>query len=920
MKKKLHIIAFLLFVSSVSVATSQTLTIGSGTVASTTFPFYNYYENNQTQILFLQSELGTAKQITTIGLDIKYVTPTAQYRDMANFTIKLKHTSTTSFGTAYESMAGATTVYSPGTYVLPSSTGVFTMDITDFSYDGTNNLIVEILWGDNGEYCSSSDSYTVNCTTNASYMVVEGHADSETPPTYDGRSYNRPNVVFGYTAEPIITTTSISSITPTSATGGGNITHVGTSAVTVSGVCWNTSTNPTTSNSKTTDGPTSATSFSTNLTSLSAQTYYYVRAYATNTQGTGYGSNVNFWTLSTEPTNHSASFTATANGSTQIDLTFNAASGYGADGYILLRKTSSAPSSGGVSDGAAPGSLSLSDATLVTTITSDAATSYSNTGLTGGNTYYYLLIPYNYNGSNNETYNYYTGGTIPGANAYLAESYTAKGLIVAGDYTNNGTFIQTSDDNYFGMTGTSKSMTGSGTYTNAKVCINGTITYNGTSTSELTKTMVNTAKTFTINNSKTYYNGRMTINGTLVISATSSEIRNSANWTNNGTFTANTTSLVTFNGSSGTTQTIGGTASSYFYNATINNTSGNVTLGINTTITNTLTLTSGKIYTSAYTLNIGTTSSNGSISGGSSSTYIVAYDNLGTIGSLKRFVNSNAAYSYPIGDASNYTPLTFTLTSNGGLTNAYLTIHTKNIKIPGLNEAFTAYLNRYWNVTESGFTSPTYDMTYTYVDADLVGSETGMLPIKKSGSTWYKPTGSSFSTPTAQGTGSFNAGTNTLTWTGLSTFSFFSGVPDLAVTLPIELISFTGEKNGNNNILIWETSSEHNNDFFTIEKTTDGTNYEVVGTIDGAGNSGSYLQYMLTDYDVREVINYYRLKQTDFDGKYTFTNDISIDNRINSSAKEIKMITNILGQEVNEYYRGVVIIMYSDGTSKKVIQ
>jgi hypothetical protein len=90
-----------------------------------------------------------------------------------------------------------------------------------------------------------------------------------------------------------ITTTSISSITNNSASGGGNITGDG---VTERGVCWNTSINPTISNSHTSDGSGSG-SFSSSLTSLSAGIFYYVRAYATTSQGTSYGDTVTFTTL-----------------------------------------------------------------------------------------------------------------------------------------------------------------------------------------------------------------------------------------------------------------------------------------------------------------------------------------------------------------------------------------------------------------------------------------------------------------------------------------------------------------------------------------------------------------------------------------------------------------------------------------------
>jgi len=81
----------------------------------------------------------------------------------------------------------------------------------------------------------------------------------------------------------------------TTATSGGNITSDGGAAVTARGVCWATTSTPTTANSKTTDG-TGTGSFTSSLTNLSANTTYYVRAYATNSAGTAYGSQVSFIT------------------------------------------------------------------------------------------------------------------------------------------------------------------------------------------------------------------------------------------------------------------------------------------------------------------------------------------------------------------------------------------------------------------------------------------------------------------------------------------------------------------------------------------------------------------------------------------------------------------------------------------------
>jgi uncharacterized protein (TIGR02145 family) len=90
---------------------------------------------------------------------------------------------------------------------------------------------------------------------------------------------------------PTVTTAAVSSITQTTAACGGNVTSNGGSAVTARGVCWSTSSSPTTANDTTMNG-TGTGAFTSSLTGLTSNTPYYVRAYATNSVGTGYGAAV----------------------------------------------------------------------------------------------------------------------------------------------------------------------------------------------------------------------------------------------------------------------------------------------------------------------------------------------------------------------------------------------------------------------------------------------------------------------------------------------------------------------------------------------------------------------------------------------------------------------------------------------------
>ena len=122
-----------------------------------------------------------------------------------------------------------------------------------------------------------------------------------------GTSYGGDST-FTTLAKPTVTTATITSITSTTASSGGNVTSDGGASVTARGVCWSTSANPTTADSKTTNSSGTGT-FTSSLTSLTPGTLYHVRAYATNSVGTSYGGDSSFTTLTT-PTVITATITS----------------------------------------------------------------------------------------------------------------------------------------------------------------------------------------------------------------------------------------------------------------------------------------------------------------------------------------------------------------------------------------------------------------------------------------------------------------------------------------------------------------------------------------------------------------------------------------------------------------------------------
>ncbi|MGE0562403.1 MAG: T9SS type A sorting domain-containing protein [Flavobacteriales bacterium] len=110
--------------------------------------------------------------------------------------------------------------------------------------------------------------------------------------------------------------------------------------------------------------------------------------------------------------------------------------------------------------------------------------------------------------------------------------------------------------------------------------------------------------------------------------------------------------------------------------------------------------------------------------------------------------------------------------------------------------------------------------------------------------------------------------------------------------LPIKLVSFEANFNVDRVNLKWVTSTEINNDFFTIEKSKDLKNWEVVSIVSGAGNSSVIMEYFEVDYSPEQGVSYYRLKQTDYDGAFSYSNIVPVKAEIKSDGGEFNLFPN----------------------------
>ncbi|HFB99846.1 MAG TPA: T9SS type A sorting domain-containing protein [Phaeodactylibacter sp.] len=94
--------------------------------------------------------------------------------------------------------------------------------------------------------------------------------------------------------------------------------------------------------------------------------------------------------------------------------------------------------------------------------------------------------------------------------------------------------------------------------------------------------------------------------------------------------------------------------------------------------------------------------------------------------------------------------------------------------------------------------------------------------------------------------------------------------------LPIELVSFDASVHEEGITLKWVTASEENNRFFEVERSFDGVRFDFVGAMESQGNSNTYQSYSLVDKNKIAGNTYYRLKQIDIDGAYTYSNIVSV--------------------------------------------
>lgn len=229
--------------------------------------------------------------------------------------------------------------------------------------------------------------------------------------------------------------------------------------------------------------------------------------------------------------------------------------------------------------------------------------------------------------------------------------------------------------------------------------------------------------------------------------------------------------------------------------------------------------------------------------------------------------NSDALVTFDLG--GNFpTNDSFILSGND---NADVESDTNNEKPAGI----LSRLNREWRVQETGTVGSielTYDLSTITGPLGVGTNNLNLVRLLVDNDSDFT-SGVTFITPT-----SIDGSANTVTFTvDFADGQYYTLGSTEQAALPVTLISFTATNQNNSSIrLNWASARELNNAFYAVERSVDGVSFEQIGTREGAGTTADIGYYEFTDFNPKNGRSFYRLKQTDFNGEFEYSETISI--------------------------------------------
>jgi hypothetical protein len=369
-----------------------------------------------------------------------------------------------------------------------------------------------------------------------------------------------------------------------------------------------------------------------------------------------------------------------------------------------------------------------------------------------------------------------------------------------------------------------------------------------------------------------------TFNGAVTLAQTSTGALDPAyNFTNLflNNITTNSNSVITFAGGTGivefsggaaqTLNKVGATASPILRRITMNKSAGDLTFNTSATVSISIVFTQGVINTTAANyLNV---SSTGSAANANNSSYVD--------GPIRK--TGNTAFDFPVGDNGFYRPISISAptTATHFFTAQYFNVGQTFGAASTWDPTFwTVSGCEYWVLDRNTGASSNVNVTLSWNENACGGPGYITNPADLRVTRW---TGTNWVNHGNGGTTGNNANGTIVTSAAVTAFSPFTLASVTALNpLPVELKKFWAEDNGPTVTLKWITASESNNKSFTIQRSSNGINYDDLYVQQGAGTSVEENFYEFVDEAPIAGLSYYRLKQTDFDEQISYPGILSL--------------------------------------------
>jgi len=356
--------------------------------------------------------------------------------------------------------------------------------------------------------------------------------------------------------------------------------------------------------------------------------------------------------------------------------------------------------------------------------------------------------------------------------------------------------------------------------------------------------------------------------------------------------------MVTFSGNTSQLITSASLTNEIFYNLTISNTSGNVHLGVATTVSNQLNFTSGLLDASNYSLTL--PAGNIAVTGASSTSYIVTGNGVGSMGQFNiNNISPNTSTLVPIGIPAYYLPLVINPGANAGNSYSAFVFSGATTNAIANGPAFnpvtlSKILNAEWNINRTaGAGNASLTLSWASSGTALEGTAFQGYGLNigisqfASGS-WHG------------GTGSGNEFTHTATTT-VDSFSQFSVVGD-GIILAKDLVDFEAHLNPDNNsvLLSWEVSGGAQLKEFEVERSVNGVKWNTIATVPSNSQLTTATFYSLTDDQPVTGANYYRLVMFNMHGGRDYS---PVKKVVMFSTVDILVFPNPASNYINIYVR-----------------